>query len=155
VGTVERLLARAPVFDGLADAHLQLIAGCGSNAHFGDGEYLFREGGDADRFYLIRGGSVALEIFVRGSTPVVIETLHEHEVVGWSWLFEPYRWAWDARAVGEVELAVFDGELLLGKLQSDHELGYQLMRRFAATIVERLQATRLRLLDVYGDGRGD
>jgi CRP/FNR family cyclic AMP-dependent transcriptional regulator len=148
--TLDRLIARAPVFEGLAPAHLQLIAGCGSNAHFADGEYLFREGGAADTFYLIRGGAVALEIFVSGRAPVVIETLHEHDVVGWSWLFEPYRWQSDARVVGELRATVFDGACLRGKCDSDHELGYQLMQRFAGVVVDRLHASRLRLLDVYG-----
>jgi CRP/FNR family transcriptional regulator, cyclic AMP receptor protein len=148
--TLDRLIAKAPTFAGLRPEHLQLIADCGGNVRFADGEYIFREGGAANRFYLIRSGAVALEIFVRGRAPVVIETLHEHEVLGWSWLFEPYRWQFDARAMGAVRATFFDGACLRGKCDADHELGYQLMRRFAATMEERLQATRLRLLDVYG-----
>ena len=80
----------------------------------------------------------------------MIETLDAGEVVGWSWLFAPYRWQLDARATEACRLVAFDGACLRGKCDADHELGYQLMRRFAAQIVERLQATRLQLLDVYG-----
>jgi CRP-like cAMP-binding protein len=127
-----------------------LIAGCGSNAHFAGGDLLFEEGGAADQFFLIRRGMVALEVHVPGRGSLTIETLTEGEVVGWSWLFEPFRWSFDARARGDVGVIAFDGACLRGKCDADHELGYQLMRRFAASMIERLQATRMQLLDVYG-----
>lgn len=149
--TLDELIAASPVFAGLPAAHLELIAGCGVNEHFTVGSYLFHEGHAADRFYLIREGSIALEVDVPGRGTHVLETLGEGEVVGWSWLFEPYRWQFDGRALNATRVITFDGACLRGKCDSDHELGYELMRRFAASIVERLQATRLQLLDVYGD----
>ena len=151
--TLEQLIAGAPVFAGLAPAQLQLIAGCAVNARFNAGELLFREGGPAERFFLVRAGAVALEVEAPGRGALVIETLGEGEVVGWSWLFEPYRWQFDARATMPTAVVAFDGACLRGKCDADHELGYQLMRRFAASMIERLQATRLQLLDVYGHAR--
>ena len=85
----------------------------------------------------------------------MIETLGPGEVVGWSWLFEPYRWQFDGRAVAPTRVVAFDGACLRGKCEADHELGYELMRRFVASVIERLQATRLQLLDVYGHARLD
>ncbi|HYM55894.1 MAG TPA: cyclic nucleotide-binding domain-containing protein [Solirubrobacteraceae bacterium] len=150
---LEELIAASPVFAGLAPAQLELIAGCGVNEHFAAGDQLFREGGPADRFFLIREGAVALEIDAPGRGALVIETLHEGEVAGWSWLFEPYRWQFDARATAPTRVVAFDGACLRGKCEADHELGYELMRRFAASLIDRLQATRLQLLDVYGHAR--
>jgi CRP-like cAMP-binding protein len=150
VRALEELIASAPVFAGLSAPQLELIAGCGANQHFATGERLFREGGPAERFYLIRQGAVALEVDAPGRGALVIETLHEADVVGWSWLFEPYRWEFDARATMPTSTVAFDGACLRGKSEADHELGYQLLRRFAALLVDRLQATRLQLLDVYG-----
>jgi CRP-like cAMP-binding protein len=150
---LEELIAAAPTFAGLSAEHLRLIAGCAVNEHFPAGKDLFREGGPADRFYLIREGAVALEIEAPGRGRIVIETLHPGEVVGWSWLFEPHRWQFDARAREPTRVVGFDGACLRGKCEQDHELGYQLMRRFAASLTERLQATRLQLLDVYGHAR--
>jgi CRP/FNR family transcriptional regulator, cyclic AMP receptor protein len=147
---IPELIAGAPVFAGLAPRHLELIAGCGANDRFAAGDVVFREGEPADRFYLIRRGSVALDLSAPGRGSVTIETLHDGEVLGWSWLFEPHRWMFDARAVGETSAIGFDGACLRGKCDADHELGYQLMHRFAAVLVSRLQATRLQLLDVYG-----
>lgn len=150
IRTLEELISGAPAFAGLSPSQLELIAGCAVNQHFDAGERLFTEGGPAERFYLIREGAVALEIDAPGRGPLVIETLHEGDVVGWSWLFEPYRWEFDARATQPAATISFDGACLRGKCQDDHELGYQLMHRFAALLIDRLQATRLQLLDVYG-----
>ncbi|HEY5188559.1 MAG TPA: cyclic nucleotide-binding domain-containing protein [Solirubrobacteraceae bacterium] len=147
---LESELAQAPVFAGLSPAHLAVIAGCGREQHVPSGTVLLREGGTADTFYLIRTGAAALEVQSPAHGPLLIETLHDHDVVGWSWLFAPYRWQMDGRTTRECALVAFDAACLRGECDADHELGYELMRRFAASIVDRLQATRLQLLDVYG-----
>jgi CRP/FNR family transcriptional regulator, cyclic AMP receptor protein len=151
--SIAELTGAAPALAGLDPRHLELIAGCGQNARFAAGAQLFAAGGDADRFFIIRHGAVALELSVPQHEPVTIETLHDGELVGWSWLFESHRWTFDAHAVEDTAVIVFDGACLRGKCETDHELGYQLLHRFAATLVDRLQATRLQLLDVYGGHR--
>jgi CRP/FNR family transcriptional regulator, cyclic AMP receptor protein len=145
---IGELVREVRAFDGLAPEHLDLIAGCGRTASFRDGELILREGDDADVFYAIREGTVALEA-ASSAGFVTIETLDAGEVVGWSWLFER-RTRFDARARGTVHAIEFDGTCLRGKCEADHELGYELLRRFGAVVVERLQATRMRLLDLYG-----
>ena len=148
--TLDALIRDAPVFAGLADEHLELVAGCGSNVRFDEDAVLFRDGDPADVFYLVRQGSIALETFVPARGPVTIETIEAGEVVGWSWLFPPYRWHFDARALTLVRATAFDGACLRDKCAADPALGYELMSRFAQVLIERLQWTRLRLLDVYG-----
>ena len=150
--TLDELIAASPVFAGLSETQLRLIAGCGMNERFEAGVYLFHESHPADRFYLIREGAVALEIAVPGRGRRVLETLGSGEVVGWSWLFEPHRWQFDGRAVRPTAAIAFDGACLRGKCEADPALGYALMSRFAQVLIERLQWTRLRLLDLYGDG---
>jgi len=152
VETIEALVRDAPVFAGLAPDDLSLLAGCGSNVRFAAGDIIFREGDAANTFYLIRHGSVVLETFVPARGAMTIETLEPEEVVGWSWLFPPYRWHFDARALVEVRATAFDGACLRGKCDADPALGYELMSRFAQVVIDRLQWTRVRLLDVYGDG---
>ena len=148
--TIEATLHHVPLFHGLTDEELELIAGCGSNVRFLENEFLFRDGEESSTFYLLRHGSVALEMFVPPRGPVTIETLEPGEVVGWSWLFPPYRWHFDARAVSLVRATSFDGACLRTKCETDTRLGYDLMSRFAQMVIDRLQSTRLRLLDVYG-----
>jgi len=150
VQTIAELTAESHDFAGLDARYLELISGCGSTAHFRAGERLFRTGDAAERFYLVRHGRVALELYAAGHRPLTIQTLQDGEIAGFSWLFEPYQWMFDARAIADTSAIAFDAVCLRGKCEADHELGYQLMRRFAGIALGRLQATRLQLLDVYG-----
>ena len=152
--TIEQLLAEAPAFAGMSEEHLALIAGCARNTTFEDGKYLMREGDRADSFYVIRYGRVALEVFVPERGALTIETIDDGDLLGWSWLVPPFRVDFDARATGNVHTVAFDAACLRGKSDEDPVLGYELMRRFIPVIVERLQATRVRLLDVYGHVAG-
>jgi CRP-like cAMP-binding protein len=152
--TLDEIVAESPVFAGLEPAQLQLIAGCAHNVAFVRGERLFREGDPADTFFLVRRGRVALTTHVPGRGDVTIETVEAGEVLGWSWLFPPYAWHFDARAVEDAGVVAFDGACLRGKCEDDHGLGYELLRRFAQVMIDRLQQTRTLLLDVYGDAAG-
>jgi CRP-like cAMP-binding protein len=147
---LDSVLQDVPLFNGLEDDELQLIAGCARNVHFDAGQYLFREGDPADFFYVVRHGAVSVELFVPTRGAVTIETIDPGEVLGWSWLFAPYRWHFDARAAAPVRAIAFDGACLRGKCDDDKELGYELMKRFGQVMVDRLQHARVRLLDVYG-----
>ena len=148
--TIDQLIAESPTFAGLEPSQLEFIAGCARNERVEAGTMLLREGEPADSFFLIRHGVVALEVDAPGRGPLMIQTLHDGEVVGWSWLFAPHRWQMDGRAVEACSIVTFDGACLRGKCEADHELGYQLMSRFAANVIDRLQTTRLQLIDVYG-----
>jgi CRP/FNR family cyclic AMP-dependent transcriptional regulator len=152
--TLDLVLRDVPLFEGLRDEQRRLLAGCAGNVHFREGTVLFREGDPADTFFVIRHGSVAIETFVPARGAITIETVESGDVVGWSWLFSPYRWHFDARALTDVRATGFDGTCLRGKCDDDPELGYEMMSRFAQVLMERLQWTRLRLLDLYGDGGG-
>jgi CRP/FNR family cyclic AMP-dependent transcriptional regulator len=148
--TIDELLTEAPAFEGMRPGHLELIAGCARNEVFEEGAYLLREGDPADRFYVIRRGRVALETHVPERGALTVETIDDGDLLGWSWLVPPYRIDFDARALVDIHTIAFDGACLRGKCDDDSELGYELMKRFVPVIVERLQATRVRLLDIYG-----
>ena len=148
--TLEPLLRDHKFFAGLDPDYLSLIVGCAANEVFPADSFLFREGEPAQTFYLIREGKVALEIAAPGRGALIVQTLGEGDVAGFSWLITPHRWEFDGRAVERVRAVRMDGTCLLAKLDDDPRLGYELMRRFAHLTVNRLQATRLQLLDVYG-----
>jgi CRP/FNR family cyclic AMP-dependent transcriptional regulator len=148
--TIEAVLRDVPLFEGLTPDELALLAGCASNVRFEEGERIFSDGEQADAFYVVRHGAVALETFVPARGPVTIETIEAGEVLGWSWLFPPYRRQFDAVALTRVRATAFDGACLRGKCAEDARLGYDLMMRFAQVLIERLQWMRIRLLDVYG-----
>ena len=148
--TLAELLGRHPFFAGLGADAMRLIAGCASNVHFGAGEFIFGEGEAASRFYVIRHGRVALQVHSPTRGPLVIDTMDEGEVLGWSWLVPPYRYFGDARAVTPVTATALDGNCLRGKCEADPELGYQLLKRVTTVMYQRLQSSRVRLLDLYG-----
>ena len=150
MSTLQPIIATHPLFNDLAPEHLELIAGCARNIRFQPGTFLFREGEEANTFYLLRHGKVALQVFVPERGALTIETIEAGEVLGWSWLFPPYRWKFDAEAIELTRAIAFDGQCLRAKCEADHDLGYQLMQRFAQVMMQRLQATRIQLLDIYG-----
>lgn len=147
---LERILREHPFFAGLGDASTDLVCGCAKNVRFEAGQYLFHEGEAADQFYLLRHGRVALELSAPGRGAITIQTLGEGEVVGLSWLIPPYRWTNDARAIDLLRAIAIDGACLRQKCEADHDLGYEMMKRVVPILVERLQATRLQIIDVYG-----
>jgi CRP-like cAMP-binding protein len=148
--TLEPILAEHPFLKGLEPPHLHLIVGCASNVLFNAGQYLVHEGDQADKFYFIRQGKVAVEVYAAEKGTITIQTLGEGEVLGWSWLIPPYQWHFDARAIELTRAFALDGKCLRTKCEEDHDLGYELLKRFTHIIEQRLEATRLQLLDVYG-----
>jgi CRP/FNR family cyclic AMP-dependent transcriptional regulator len=150
VETLEHELRSHPFVGDLEPAYLTLLASCATNVEFPAGRFLFREGAHASRCFLIRAGKVKLEIATLGRGPIIIETLGAGEVTGFSWLLEPHMYQFDGRAIEPVRAVALDGDGLRARCEQDPRLGFELMRRFARLATERLQATRLRLLDVYG-----
>ena len=147
---LERIITGHRFFNGLDPRFVALVVGCARNVRFEAAEYLFREGGAASEFYLVRHGRVALEMAAPGGASITFQTLGEGEVVGLSWFLPPYRWAYDARALELTRAISLDAVCLRAKLEQDHDLGYEVMRRFVPVLIERLQSTRLQILDVYG-----
>lgn len=146
----ERILHEHPFFQGMDEAHLVTLVGCASNVRFKPGSQIFRRGDPADAFYILRSGKVAVDVGSPDRGTLTVATLGEGEVIGWSWLFPPYQWHHNARAVEDTLAVTLDGRCLRGKCETEPALGYELMKRFSAMMVERLTAAQLQLLDIYG-----
>ena len=146
---IKDLLAEHKFFHVFPEKYVDVISGCGKNVHFQQGEYIAKEDSSADLFYLIRSGRAAVSVSAPGRDPIVVQTIGEGEILGWSWIFPPYRWVFDIQALEEIAAIALNGVCLRGKCDADHELGYFLMTKFAQIMTKRLQATRIQLLDVY------
>jgi len=149
---LEGIIKQQPFFAGLSDDFAALVTGCAKNVRFEAGEYLYREGGEATEFFLIREGRVALEMTAPGRGAVTFLTVGAGDMVGVSWLIPPYRWIYDAHAQERVRAISIDATCLRRKLEDDHDLGYEMMKRFVPVLVDRLHTTQLQVLDVYGAG---
>lgn len=148
--TLEAIVAAHPFFKSLAPHYLQLAVGCAANVRIDPDQFICRAGAEANEFYLIRDGRVALELNVPAQGPHIIQTLEPGDILGWSWLFPPHRWHFDARAVKLTRTIALDGKCLRTKCEEDHEFGYELLMRFSNILVQNLEATRLQLLDLCG-----
>jgi CRP/FNR family cyclic AMP-dependent transcriptional regulator len=147
---LERIVKEHPFFAGLDEEFCELVCGCAKNVRFEAGQYLFHEGEAADQLYLLRHGRVALEVAAPGRGAVTFQTLVAGEIVGVSWLIPPYRWAYAAKAVELTRAISMDATCLRRKCEEDHNLGYDLMKRFVPVLIERLHGTQMQILDVYG-----
>jgi CRP/FNR family cyclic AMP-dependent transcriptional regulator len=139
-------------FQGMERRHVELMADCAANVTFQAGDYIAHAGEEAKAFFAIRRGRVALEIHVPGQGSLTIQTVGEGEVVGFSWLVSPYTTYFDVRAVQLTRAIAIHTWCLRNKCDEDPKLGYDLGKRFLEIVAQRLQATRLQLLDVYGHG---
>jgi len=139
-----------PFFSDMKEEYVDLLAGCARHVTYHAGDYVHREGDPAAQFFAIRHGRIAVEVDLPGRGPLVVETLNEGDVLGWSWLFPPYSWRFDARAVGLTRAFGFDCTCLRDKLDDDPVMGYDFMRRFAKVFVRRFEAARMQLIDLYG-----
>lgn len=147
--TLQGVLERHPFLEGMRPDLLALLTGCAKNRRFEAGETVTRESDEADRFFLIRTGKVALQIQDTTGGPRTVHTLERGDVVGWSWLVAPHRYRFDARALEPTTVFELDGRCLREKCEANAELGYALLKRVAATLALRLQGMQLQLLDVY------
>ena len=146
--TLEASIGQHPFLKGLSPEHLKVLLDSAMRAEFKTGEVIFREGDPANRFYLIESGKVELESRKQDRPPVPIQTIGAGDVLGWSWLFPPYYWNFEAQAVEPTKAIFFYGTRLREKCDEDRTFGYELMKRMSAVMLQRLQATRKQLLDV-------
>ncbi|MFZ0134077.1 MAG: cyclic nucleotide-binding domain-containing protein [Desulfobacterales bacterium] len=154
MSSINEILAGHRFFRSVDPAFLRMLKECAAMVDFKTGEIIFRQGLAAKRFYVIDRGCVALEVHTPGMGTVVIETLGPGEIFGSSWLFPPYRYEWDARAVQDARAVAFNAECLRDICEADHDLGYDLMKRFAGIMRNRLQMARLQCLDIYRKSDG-
>ena len=147
--SLEPILANHSFFKGLEQKYVHLVTGCASNVKFEAGKYVLREGEEANQFYLIREGKVGIEIYAPNRKHITVETLDEGDILGWSWLIPPYHWHFDARALEMTRAIALDGKCLRKKCEEDHDLGFEILKRFSNIMAQRLASTRLQLLDLY------
>lgn len=146
VESIESLIRKHPFLKDLSPHHYRLLADSAMQTQFRPGEVIFQQGDPANRFYLIQRGRVAVEAWAKDRGTIAIQSLGAGEVLGWSWLFPPYYWQFGARALEPTDAIFIYGTPLREECESDHELGYQLMMRVSAVMLERLQATRRQLV---------
>jgi CRP/FNR family transcriptional regulator, cyclic AMP receptor protein len=137
-------------FSGMSDAMQDRLAGCSEFVSFAAGETILKEGAPANSFYAIRSGRVSVGVRTPNRGLAVIDTLHDGEILGWSWLIKPFRWTYEAVATEPVRAIEFHADCIRPYLDEEPAAGYELVTRIAGVMAERLQSAGLRLIDIYG-----
>jgi CRP/FNR family cyclic AMP-dependent transcriptional regulator len=139
-------IAEHPFLQGMSARHSSLIAEFAMETQFSRDQIVFREHDPANRFYLLRCGRVALESPRKQGKSEIVQIITGGDVLGWSWLFPPYYWHFDARALEPTSAIFFYGTPLRELCDQDHAFGYDLLKRVAAVAIARLQKAREQLL---------
>lgn len=147
----EKILANTRFCRGMDPRHVGLLAGGARECRVDGGEFVFHEGEDARLFYIINTGRVSLEVSTPERGAILFQTIGAGDALGLSWLFPPYQWHFDARAVEAAEMFSFEAAWLRRRLEEDHDFGYEILKRVAQVMINRLQATRLQMTDMYGE----
>jgi CRP/FNR family cyclic AMP-dependent transcriptional regulator len=141
---LEAQVAAHPFLIGIGAPHIRLLADCAMRSRFAGGQVIFRKGETANRFYLIERGKVALESST-GDEVVKIDEVGAGDLLGWSWIFPPYVWHFDARAIEPTTAIFLYGTILREYCEADPGLGYELFKRMSEVMMRRLQAARTKL----------
>jgi CRP-like cAMP-binding protein len=147
---LQRRIAATKFCKGMESRHVSLLAERAGERDFSSGAFIFREGEEAHQFYIIHAGKVSLEVSTPERGAIVVQTIGAGDALGLSWLFPPFHWHFDARAVEATSMFAFDAAWLREKIGEDRDFGYEVLKRVAQVMVGRLQATRLQMTDMYG-----
>ena len=146
--TVE-YLASHKFFSGLNDDILQFLCEHSSEFSIKKRQILFRQGENADKFYIVRSGLVAIQVPAIMSLNLEIQTLGKDQVLGWSWLISPYKWNFQAMPEADSELLMFDGAMILAQCEQEPRFGYELLKKFAALMSIRLDVARQEMMEEW------
>jgi CRP-like cAMP-binding protein len=146
---IEDYLSSQTFFHELDDRFLKILSNSSAVLEIKKGDALFHQGEYADKFYLLRNGQVSVQVPALVGPTLEIQALSKDQILGWSWLIPPYRWHFQARAVDDSELLEFDGRAILVHCEEDPKFGYELLKRFAGLMSERLDAARQKMMDQW------
>jgi len=144
------MIVKHPFLIGFNPRYFDLLKQCATSKSFTPGQLIFEEGQEASHFFLVQAGQVRLDAFVPGRGTIPVQTVSAGGALGWSWLFPPYQWHFSANANKVTELIALDARFLRDTSEANHDFGYELIKRVSGVLLQRLQETRLLLVDFYG-----
>ncbi len=147
--SIENYLPTHVFFSGLDDSFVKFLSDSATELKIKKGDVLFQQGERANKFYLLRNGHMSVQVPALMGPTLEIQTLGEDQILGWSWLIPPYRWNFQVRALEDSGLLEFDGSAILARCEENPKFGYELLKRFAALMSERLDAARQKMMDEW------
>jgi CRP-like cAMP-binding protein len=148
LSTAEYLSAHE-FFSEFSDDLLKFLNECSSTHEIKKGQILFRQGENADKFYVVRTGLISLQMPAIIGPALEIQTLDKDQVLGWSWLISPYKWNFQTKAEEDSELLQFDGVAILARCEQEPAFGYELLKKFAALMSVGLNVARQKMMEEW------
>ncbi|NBB92200.1 MAG: cyclic nucleotide-binding domain-containing protein [Gammaproteobacteria bacterium] len=146
---IAKYLEKTDFFGDLEVEHRDWLSEHASETEFDDGQLVARHGDKADRFFLVLDGELVVEVPALTGPSLEVTRLGPGKLFGWSWLIEPYRWHFNARAAGATRVLDFDGLAILKRAEEEPKFGYALLRRFSALMGTRLEAAQRKMMDQW------
>lgn len=133
----------------LSPEHRERLMSVAREVSFPADGRIFEAGGIADRFWVIRSGTVSLYQQVIANRRISVATLGPGDLLGWSWLFRPHTWDFGAEAFSPVRAYEFDAAQVRTLFDADPTLELSLTRTVGAILAHRLETTRAALIEHY------
>ena len=155
MSTLKRTLDAHPIFffHDMAEPYLDILDACAETREYKAGACIFKAGDEATHFHIIQTGEVSIHVKGAKGNDITIQTLSSGEVLGFSWMMVPYLYRFDAVALEPPMTQAFDARRLRKEIEKDPAFGYDVVMRFNHVISQRLQASRLQIVDMYGGFR--
>ncbi len=147
--SITEYLSSHEFFSGFNDDILKFLCQCSSMHEIKKGQILFRQGENADKFYVVRNGYISIQMPAIIGPNLEIQALGKNQVLGWSWLISPFKWSFQAMAEEDSELLMFDGVAILARCEQEPKFGYELLKKFAGLMSMRLDAARQKMMDEW------
>jgi CRP-like cAMP-binding protein len=148
--TIADRVLRHPFFVDIDPTLVHAMVSKAEERSYDVGEMLVREGKAAEEFFLVLEGKIALEIGGGDRPGLTVETIEKGEILGWSWLVAPYRWRFDARAAKPTKVIALNAAAARYALAAYPAFGYHFLMKFLPVVADRLENTRVQLLDIHG-----
>ena len=142
-------LAAHEFFSEISDDILKFLCECSSTYEIKKEQILFRQGEPADKFYIIRNGTISIQMPAIMGPALDIQTLGKDQVLGWSWLISPYKWNFQTKADEYSELLQFEAAAILARCDQEPKFGYELFKKFAGLMSAGLNAARQKMMDEW------
>ena len=146
---LEKIVATHHFLEGLNKDFIEQILDCATTAEFSAGKAIFRQGEAAESCYLLVKGRVAVGLDSPEKGSLLVETLNAGDVLGWSWLVPPYKWRFNAVATAATHAIAINGGKLRALCEKNHELGFEVMKRFLSVIAQRIEMANMEILDLH------
>ena len=147
--SITEYLSAHEFFSEFSDDVLKFLCECSSTREIKKGQILFRQGENADKFYIVRSGRISIQMPAIMGPTLEIQSVDEGQILGWSWLISPYQWNFQTKAEEDSELLQFDGVAILARCEQEPKFGYELLKKFAGLMSVRLNAARQKMMDEW------